>query len=116
MAKNKFVIPTSYEQLGAVIKVSFDKDPPIDDVGNLGVHVLWQNKIRLYLKLPRGPISRTSVEQTFCHELVHGIFHNAGYPKLRDDEEVVDRVALLLHQALVTMEGSAIPDETEFPE
>lgn len=46
----------------------------------------------------------SSLEQTFLHELVHAVLYAAGQHDLRRDEEAVDLIAGLLHQALVTME------------
>jgi Zn-dependent peptidase ImmA (M78 family) len=37
-------------------------------------------------------------EQTFIHELLHGIFHEAGYEE--QDEEMINRVGIVLYQVL----------------
>ena len=42
--------------------------------------------------------------ETFCHELVHYLFHAAYERELRDNERLVEVVGALLYQALSTME------------
>lgn len=116
MVKHKFDIPESFEMLGATITVRFIQEPPMEEVGNVGVHDIWRNQIRLYHKCRGGELSRASVEQTFFHEMFHGQLRAAGYAKLAEDEEFVDRVSAVMHQNFVTMEGSVIHDETVFSE
>lgn len=50
--------------------------------------------------------SQANMEQAFFHELLHAILTLLGYEKLSDDEQLIDTMASLIHQAL----GSA-----EFP-
>lgn len=38
--------------------------------------------------------------QTLIHEMTHAIFHEAGLDELNNEEEVVNDIALILHQVL----------------
>ena len=55
-----------------------------------------------------APKQQSAVEQAFCHEMIHHILYLAGEyvfdPPLHKREYLVERIAGLLHQALVTME------------
>ncbi|WP_350454887.1 hypothetical protein [Slackia heliotrinireducens] len=45
-------------------------------------------------------MSRGREEQTYLHELVHGILDQLGYTELYEDERLVQGLAVGLHQAL----------------
>jgi len=63
---------------------------------------LWdatKNQIDILATL--DPVAR---QQTFCHEMNHAMLDVAGHPDLSQDENFVDRMAYLLHQALTTFE------------
>lgn len=49
---------------------------------------------------PRAP---ACVEETFLHEITHGILHHMGH-KLRDDETFVTEFSKRLHQIIRTAE------------
>ena len=64
---------------------------------------------QILLQGAEGYVGRpvTKVEQDFIHELVHFILYFGECEATKDlfkNERVVDRIALLLHQALTTME------------
>ena len=42
-------------------------------------------------------MSKQRTEQTLVHEIVHGLFYEAG---IEDDEDEVNRLGLVLHQVL----------------
>lgn len=46
------------------------------------------------------PVSQ--LEQTFIHEVLHHALELLGYSQESKDEQLVDRLAGLLHQAIVT--------------
>ena len=96
-------IPKRFKLYGQTVDVELD---PLlssrDDVRGWAVY--RESKIRLQTQGENNGFPASHIEQTFCHELVHYLFHCAGYPKDRMDETKVERVANLLHQALTTME------------
>ena len=53
------------------------------------------------------PRIRANVEQTYLHEVLHWIFHCAHRYDLGEDEDLIDVLAGLLHQVLVTGKGEA---------
>ncbi|MHC4099206.1 MAG: hypothetical protein ACYSU3_24515 [Planctomycetota bacterium] len=92
-------IPKSFELFGQTINVVFKNDLTFEDDA-IGATRFRRNEIWLQTKESGRP--EVQVEQTFLHELVHWILHELNYDKLRDDEQFVDNVASLLHQAFTT--------------
>jgi hypothetical protein len=101
--KRRVDIPTSFKQFGKTVKV-------------LHVHTLLeeeqaaakvypdQNVIKVQSISAAYNIPEEQRVHNFYHELVHLLFINAGYSDDYADEQKVDLMAGLLHQALVTME------------
>lgn len=50
---------------------------------------------RIYVK---ESLSEQKRQQVLIHELTHAIFHEAGYQS--QDEDMVNRISLILHQVL----------------
>jgi hypothetical protein len=48
-------------------------------------------------------LSGTYRQTVFMHEVVHAIFDTAGYYELSENEDMVDRISVLLTQMLSTM-------------
>ena len=102
-------IPKSFKLYGQTIDVEW-----VDHLRNLddarGSAVFRTNKIEIQRPSAQVPIPQCSLEQTFCHELMHWIFYsvyehgedNEGW--LHQNEQLVTKCAGLLHQALATME------------
>jgi hypothetical protein len=44
-------------------------------------------------------LSKERKEQVFIHEVLHGVFFEAGFEE--QDEDMINRVAIVLHQVLV---------------
>lgn len=88
-------IPTSIRLMGHTIPVELI--PPIrwkrkDAVG-------WFDIDTLRIELLKRP--GTAYEQVFFHELMHAVFYALNSP-LYDNEELVDQIGGLLHQAVKT--------------
>ena len=101
-----FRIPKQFKLYGRTIKVVF-VSKMIHDRDAVGLAVYRENKIKLQKSTTSRPILCAQLEQAFCHEMSHFIFECVGTPKTpapNDDEDYVDAVASLLHQALTTME------------
>lgn len=100
----KFTIPAKFNLAGHTYKVELKKDLlAVDsDFGSLNevTHVMQ-------LQSP-DPIPMSRVESTFFHELLHAIFHELGEQELDKNERLVDSVACLLHQAIISSEGNVI--------
>ena len=93
-------IPKSYKLADNTIKVKVVDT--FHDAGHLGRFFLDRNLVMLQSACEKVDTQR--VELTFFHELVHSILLNLNYGELSDDEVFVDRFALLLKQAINTME------------
>ena len=52
-------------------------------------------------------ISDERAEQTFFHELLHGIFDQLGREDLYEDEQLVQTLAVGLHQSLASITSCA---------
>ena len=74
----------------------------LQNAGVLGIYKADMNLIKL--QSANELLSLDRVELTFYHELVHSILEHAKYNELNEDEVFVDRFALLLKQAINTME------------
>lgn len=99
-------IPKSFRLLGATFTVSFD-DNLVEREGLLGR--ICYNKHEIVLQNPKArgvkDISKTSVEQTLFHEIIHAALGAAGREGLNEDEAFVDLLGQLLHQVMTTMKG-----------
>jgi hypothetical protein len=96
-------IPKRFMLFGQTIHVEFDPELLHRDDAR-GMASYRNNKILLQPSGEHNPVPPPCVEQVFCHELMHYLFHAAGYPEDRSDETKVDRLSNLLHQALTSME------------
>ena len=63
-----------------------------DERLQLGWCVFKENKIEI-----NETLTQPRIEQTLIHELVHAIMYEAG---LEQDEDMVNRIGLVLHQVL----------------
>ena len=96
-------IPKRFKLLGHSIEVIEDAEMFYDKsvYGRCSYEGKW---IKLAFPAPSHPVTQGSLEHTFLHELVHMIFYHTEQSKLNENEDFVDLVAGLLHQALTTME------------
>jgi hypothetical protein len=88
-------IPSSFKLMGHTVTV--DLIPPIkwkrkDACG-------WFDPNKLHIEVLKRP--GTITEQTFLHELMHAVFYALNHP-LYQNEELVDQIGGLLHQAIKT--------------
>ena len=102
--RHAFTIPRSFKLFGRTMKVRYD--PALIHYDNVkGQARMRDGEIRLQSDSAGTPQSRTQVEQTFCHELVHCILNVLAEKDLCADEPFVERFGCALHQALTTSEG-----------
>lgn len=100
-------IPKRFKLFGQTIDVVFD--PTLTHEKDWNGAASYRNGcIKLQPDSPQTPRKPQMIEQTFCHELAHYLFYAAGAKKggewLHQDEDLVEMVGCLLHQALTTME------------
>lgn len=99
---NKYTYPQHFQLAGHTITVKLDRDlMTIED--NYGNYSERTGTINL---VSPGPISKSKVEQTFFHELVHAILDELGELKLSKSERFVDSFSALLHQCITSGKGS----------
>ena len=103
-------IPKRFKLFGATIDV-VDNPSLQRDRNWAGSSDYEQHKIELVPISDSFEVSRASYEQTFCHELAHFLCHGAGGvinsklgEYLHQNEEFVELLGMLLHQAITTME------------
>ena len=94
-------IPNSFMLFGHEITVEYHKDlATADEDGEqipvLGMALFDENLIKL--RSPCKDVARSTLQQTFWHELTHHVFHKISELELAYDERIVDLVAQLLHQ------------------
>ena len=90
------MIPKELSIMGCTVTVEILSDEEWQHEGAVGLY----DPSRLSIKLLKT--SQQLMEHTYFHELVHCILHTIGRTKLSDDEELVDMVAGLFHQAMKT--------------
>lgn len=96
-----FQIPSKFKLGGSTIDVAF-----VDQITGEGSDVdgmAMYARRRIEIKNDSGSTQEYK-EWVFFHELVHHVFNALGENELKSNEKIVDQVALLLHQAIVTME------------
>lgn len=103
MKLNEIPIPERLMLHGQVVAVIKDK-LLMTQQGNRGECRYDYNEIRLQPETEGVPTPRGKLEQSFFHELYHQILFHAGADELAKNEEHVDLVSNLLHQAFATAE------------
>lgn len=93
-------IPKKFNLLGHTYKVKFVKkvdsrDSPGDIDPNTKI---------IRLKKSSKSHSKDLVEETFFHEMIHGILDELEYGNLSNDEQLVERVGRALHQVFKSSE------------
>lgn len=103
-------IPKRFKLMGATIEVVENPKLP-QDRNWAGLADFEKHRIELVPISESYDVSLAKYEQTFCHELAHFLCHGAGGVinhkldgYLHHDEEFVDLLGCLIHQALDTME------------
>lgn len=96
-------IPKRFKLCGHTMEVVYD-NLILHRNDNRGEACYRDHTIKLMPSTVSSPLPQTSVEEAFCHEMTHFILYLAGYIHEANDEGMVTRIGLLLHQALSTME------------
>jgi hypothetical protein len=96
-----FQIPSKFQLGGSTIEVAM-----VDQITGEGRDI---DGMAMYAKrrieLKNDPESTKQYKEwVFFHEVVHHIFNAIGESDMMQNEKLVDQIALLLHQAIVTME------------
>ena len=100
---NTIQIPKRFMLMGEEYTVQIVPELVFTD-GDKGSLEWDLNIIRLQPSNPASPLPQDKVEHVFFHELLHAIFYQLGRAELRKDEELVEQMAGLLHQAFKTAE------------
>ena len=101
MKLNTVPIPKRFMLHGQVINVILD-DMLVSNQGTVGEARDTHNEIKLQSSILKRP--QTQIEETFLHELVHLCLVHAGYTDLYKDEQFIDLLANMIHQAFATAE------------
>ena len=64
-----------------------------------GVQLGWCKRAQALLEINNHNINEQLQQQTLIHEMTHAIFYEAGLD-LENEEDIVNRVALVLYQVL----------------
>lgn len=89
---SKQSVPTEFQLLNHTIEVG--ESPALEYANEYGSCFYQENKICLTTEKVPDSIRHHS----FCHELVHFLFHYAGRDDLAGDEQLVDLIGGLLAQ------------------
>jgi len=103
-------IPSRFKLLGATIEV-VDNPRLVAEENWAGAAKYRDHRIELVPISDAYVVPQAKLEQTFCHEMAHFLCYHAGGAinhelknYLHKNEEFVDLLGCLLHQALSTME------------
>jgi Zn-dependent peptidase ImmA (M78 family) len=96
-------IPKKIKLMGQTIQVKLDSEAVFNDDA-FGLADYNHNKIVLQPNANGVPRTEEQIGHTYCHELLHFIFHALGEKELAKNEKVVDSVAGLLFQAIESAE------------
>ena len=102
MLVSRLKIPKSFQLLGHTYVVQHVDDFGPVNGGTVGLCEFGPQVISIKKSNEGQKLSRTSIEQTFCHELVHAIYQIMGENEMCANECHVDMFAGLLHQALTS--------------
>ena len=96
-------IPKRFKLLGHTVEV---KDEPAGhyEKGRHGACNFEAKWIKITPRSDSHPVTQSSVEHTFIHELVHMCIYHTEQHQLNDNEGFIDSLAGLIHQALTTAE------------
>jgi len=102
----KFTIPSSLHIGHKTIEVAFDPALVFEE-DKQGIASHRRNKIMIQKTGDNWTLSHDDQVETFIHEVMHFVLTLLEYDELAGDEAFVDRVSILLTQALLTSEGTA---------
>ena len=106
MIPMSFKIPASFWLYGQKIHVSMTPDL-IERENATGQALYRRDVIEIQANSNSINRPRSHIEVTFLHELLHMIFYVMGEDDLRNNEQMIDEIAKLLHQSFITSEGEA---------
>lgn len=94
---NKVTIPSSFKLNGVTISVGFDNRYCTDN-HCYGECDFKDNEITLCKEFEGKRLPKKTLDQTFYHELAHALFHQAGLHKQKWNEELIDKIGMLLYE------------------
>lgn len=65
-----------------------------------GIQLGWCDYAKCKIEINNHNISDQKQEQTIVHEMTHAIIHEAGLDFDDDEEDIVNRIGLVLYQVL----------------
>jgi hypothetical protein len=96
-------IPKRFKLFGATVEVAFVEQLNMDNSAK-GMASFRREAIFIQPSAACWPRSKVSIEQTYCHEIVHHILNALSEDELGANEKFVDTFASALHQVLTTAE------------
>jgi len=96
-------IPKRFKLFGSTVHVAFVEQLNMDDSAR-GMSSFRRQSISIQPSSKSWPRSKESIEQTYCHEIVHHILTALSEDDLSANEKFVDTFASALHQVLTTAE------------
>lgn len=79
-------------------------DHLVNETDSVGLAIYREHKIKIQTSTGAYPRTPQMIEHTYLHEVLHHILDMLGYHELQSDEQFVDSVSGLIHQALTTAE------------
>ncbi len=98
------IIPARFKIFNQTIKVVYKRNL-LDAKGFVGEWDGSRNTIYLQQSTRKYPRTKEQIEQTFFHELFHCILATLSYENLSEDEPLVDRLGMAMHQIFEQIEN-----------
>jgi len=105
-------IPNRFSIGGRAIEVTFNENLSRDHEA-VGLTHFKNGTIELQPSVEWYEQADDHIQHTFCHELVHCLLFAISENELARDEKLVDRLGMVLHQALSTFEYDEIEEDDE---
>lgn len=91
------ILPKGFQIAG--LNVTIEEAPLMKEHGQLAQCIYHEQKILI----DPSSVPEETLCQTVIHEIVHWCFYVLGRESLRNDEELVDSLAHMLHQVAFSM-------------
>ena len=100
----RFTIPKRFKLFDQWVDVSWN-NKLVHQNEWLGLANFRDSTIEIQSPSKDKPIKKSSLDQTFFHELAHHIFNAINEDELRNNEKLVDQVGKCLYNFFDTREG-----------
>ncbi len=93
------IIPARFKLFNQTIKVIYKRNL-IDTKEAIGICDFNKNTIYLQQSTRQHILTKEQIHQCFFHELFHMVLYLLSYKELSEDEALMDRLGMAMHQII----------------